>query len=101
MIAVHITHEHAYHQILNEGLIKPSLVQRPDMEGFGGCCFGADVLDGDTRFVFLRLSEKYQLMTSTEYSKSGPSLRRNYPCAVRVKANKRGDIHVRSHADSY
>ena len=66
MIAVHITHEHAYHQILNEGLIKPSLVQRPDMEGFGGYGFGADGLAGDTRFVFLRLSEKYQLMTSTE-----------------------------------
>ena len=66
MIAVHITHEHAYHQILNEGLIKPSLVQRPDMEGFGGYGFGADGLAGDTRFVFLRLSEKYQLITSTE-----------------------------------
>ena len=99
MIAVHITNKAGYDAIVKAREIRPR--GRKRRHGESGWGFETDYLAGDARYVFLRLSEKYQLMTSTEYSKSGPSLRRNYPCAVRVKANKRGEIHVRSNADSY
>ncbi len=57
MIATHITHEHAYQQINQEDMIKPSRPLRPSLEGFGGYGFGADGLAGDSRFVFLSLNE--------------------------------------------